>query len=78
MKIVMTRDSFYRNPRSSGPSPPFLCEARPPKERIAWSQARENEVIEIAEDDDFAKGLSLRSKGPLESTRRTKLTFLTG
>ena len=73
MKIVMTRDSFYRNPRSSGPSPPFLCEARPPKERIAWSQ-----VIEIAEDDDFAKGLSLRSKGPLESTRRTKLTFLAG
>lgn len=71
--IVMTRDSFYRNPRSSGPSPPFLCEARPPKERIAWSQ-----VIEIAEDDDFAKGLSLRSKGPLESTRRTKLTFLAG
>lgn len=73
MKIVMTRDSFYRNPRSSGPSPPFLYEARPPKERIAWSQ-----VIEIAEDDDFAKGLSLRSKGPLESTRRTKLTFLAG
>lgn len=65
--------SFYRNPRSSGPFSPFLCEARPPKERIAWSQ-----VIEIAEDDDFAKGLCLRAKGPLESTRRTKLTFLAG
>lgn len=51
----------------------LLSEARPPKERIAWSQ-----VIEIAEDDDFAKGLSLRFKGPLESTRLTKLTFLAG
>lgn len=50
--------SCYWNLRSSGPSSPFLCEARPRKERIiAWSQ-----VNEIAEDHDFAKGLSLRSK----------------
>ena len=49
--------SCYRNLRSSGPSSPFLCEARPRKERIAWSQ-----VNEIAEDDDFANGLSLRSR----------------